>query len=108
MQIPPLRFCRPLVLAVALTTPLAAQVRGASADTSRGRLTGTIDGAVSDTNLVPLRGAFISILGSTIRVGTGPNGRFRIVNVPAGRHVLIVKRSGYRGASSMIDVAPRD
>jgi hypothetical protein len=30
------------------------------------------------------------------------------VNVPVGRHVLIVKRSGYRPASSVVDVVLRD
>lgn len=109
MQIPPFRLFAALLLAVALTEPARAQVRvSAPGDTSRGRPVGVIDGAVSDTNLVPLRGAFVSILGSTIRVGTGPNGRFRIVNVPVGRHVLIVKRSGYRPASSVVDVVLRD
>jgi hypothetical protein len=110
MQIPPIRFPIILLLTVALSASLPAQpVRvAAPGDTSRGRVTGTIDGAVSDTNLVPLRGAFVSILGSSIRVGTGPNGRFRIVNVPVGRHVLIVKRSGYRPASSVVDVMLRD
>jgi hypothetical protein len=107
MQLPPLRHL-PFLIFVAATS-LGAQVRvGPAADTTRGRPSGPIDGVVSDTNLVPLRGAFISILGSTIRVGTGPNGRFRLINVPTGRHVLIVKRSGYQGVSSLVDVAARD
>ncbi len=101
-----------ILLACSLPLALAAQpVRvgpPGRPDSLHGRLTGTIDGAVTDTNLVPLRGAFVSILGSTLRVGTGPNGRFRIVNVPAGRHVLIVKRSGFRPASSVIDLAAAD
>ena len=74
----------------------------------RARSFGTIDGVVSDSNLVPLRGAFVSILGTTIRVGTGPNGRFRIVRVPAGQYLLIVKRVGYRPVSSVVDVAVSD
>jgi len=69
---------------------------------------GTIDGIVSDTNLVPLHAAFVSILGTKIRVGTGPNGRFRIVRVPAGQYLLIVKRIGYRPVSSVIDVDATD
>jgi len=69
---------------------------------------GTIDGVVSDTNLVPLHAAFVSILGTSVRVGTGPNGRFRIVRLPAGQYLLVVKRVGYRPVSSVIDVAASD
>ena len=69
---------------------------------------GAIDGVVSDTNLVPLRGAFISILGTKIRVGTGPNGRFRIVDVPTGQYVVIVRRSGYHPTSAVIEVPVTD
>jgi len=74
----------------------------------RARAFGTIDGIVSDTNLTPLHAAFVSILGTSIRVGTGPNGRFRIVRVPAGQYLLIVKRVGYRPVSSVVDVAASD
>jgi hypothetical protein len=74
----------------------------------RVRAFGTIDGLVSDTNLVPLHAAFVSILGTKIRVGTGPNGRFRIVRVPAGQYLLIVKRVGYRPVSGVIEVAASD
>ena len=74
----------------------------------RTRSFGTIDGIVSDTNLVPLHAAFVSILGTPIRVGTGPNGRFRILRVPAGEYLLVVKRVGYRPVSSVVDVAASD
>ena len=68
----------------------------------------TIDGIVTDTNLVPLRGAFISVLNSSIRVGTGPNGRFRIERVPPGQYLLIVKRGGYHPTSAMVEVPASD
>jgi len=74
----------------------------------RTRSFGTIDGIVSDTNLVPLHAAFVSILGTPLRVGTGPNGRFRITRLPAGEYLLVVKRVGYRPVSSVIDVAASD
>jgi hypothetical protein len=73
-----------------------------------GRAVGTIDGIVSDTNLVPLQAAFISVLGTNIRIGTGPNGRFRITKVPVGQYLLIVKRVGYRPTSAVIDVPQTD
>jgi hypothetical protein len=72
------------------------------------RPVGVIDGVVSDTNLVPLRGAFVSVLGTKIRVGTGPNGRFRILDVPTGRYLMIVRRAGYHPTSSVVDVAAAD
>jgi hypothetical protein len=69
---------------------------------------GTVDGIVSDTGLAPLQGAFVSILGTKIRVGTGPSGRFRFTNVPAGQYLIIVKRVGYHPASSAVEVAALD
>lgn len=69
---------------------------------------GTIDGIVSDTSLVPLQAAFVSILGTSIRIGTGPNGRFRITKLPAGKYLLLVKRVGYRPVSGIVDVPPSD
>jgi hypothetical protein len=72
------------------------------------RVLGTVDGIVSDTGLAPLQGAFVSILGTKIRVGTGPNGRFRITNVPPGQYLIIVKRVGYHPASSAVEVAAPD
>jgi hypothetical protein len=72
------------------------------------RVLGTIDGIVTDTNLVPLRGAFVSILSTNVRVGTGPNGRFRIEKVPAGQYILIVRRGGYSPTSMAVDVPEGD
>jgi len=72
------------------------------------RAMGTVDGIVSDTNLVPLQAAFVSMLGTSIRVGTGPNGRFRITHVPPGEYLLIVKRVGYRPTSAVVNVSIDD
>src|SRR5438874_443229 len=93
-----------------LAVAARAQVRSGAVgarDSARTAL-GTIDGVVSDTNLLPLRGAFVSMLGTTIRVGTGPSGRFRITKVPAGRYLVIVKRVGYRPTSEFVDVPAAD
>src|SRR5262245_16043538 len=76
--------------------------------TSPGRSFSVVDGVVSDTNLVPLQAAFVSVLGTTIRVGTGPNGRFRITKMPAGQYLVIVKRVGYRPTSGVIEVPRSD
>src|SRR5689334_21736704 len=107
-----LRF--PLLLTLVLLAPSLASAQGSPPPSGRvnllgnGRVVGTIDGIVSDTNLVPLQGAFISVLGTAIRVGTGPNGRFRITKVPVGQYLLIVKRVGYKPTSAVVDVPATD
>jgi hypothetical protein len=107
-----LRFS--LLLTLALAAPSLASAQGSPPPSGRvnllgnGRVVGTIDGVVSDTNLVPLQGAFISVLGTNLRIGTGPNGRFRITKVPVGQYLLIVKRIGYRPTSAVIDVPATD
>jgi len=113
-------FARCLLTALlgTLAPPLANMVQAQSrplisrdrADTARppGRGAGTIDGFVSDTALVPIHAAFVSIPGTAIRIGTGPNGRFRIANVPAGQYLIIVKRVGYHPISGIIDVPAAD
>lgn len=95
-------------LSLTAAASLLAQDRVGPASVSATAPRGTIDGVVSDTGLSPLQGAFVSILGTTIRVGTGPNGRFRITRVPAGRYLVIVKRVGYRPVSDVVDVPPSD
>lgn len=93
-------------LAVALAfQPLSAQ---SSPPTADARGLATVDGIVSDTGLTPLHAAFVSIVGTPLRVGTGPNGRFRITNLRAGHYLVIVKRVGYRPVSGVIDVEPAD
>ena len=104
-----------VVLALIAAAPAGAQLTQAPvlrrvqpADTSTAGEYGVIDGSVSDTSLSPLRGAFVSILNSKIRVGTGPNGRFRITKMPPGQFLLVVKRTGYRPTSAMVDVRASD
>ena len=105
-----------VVLALIATAPASAQltqapvlrrVQPADSTTASGEF-GVIDGSVSDTSLNPLRGAFVSILNSKIRVGTGPNGRFRITKMPPGQFLLVVKRTGYRPTSAMVEVRASD
>jgi Carboxypeptidase regulatory-like domain len=78
------------------------------ASTLASRPLGTIDGIVSDTGLAPLQGAFVTVFGSNLRVGTGPNGRFRITKIPVGQYLLMVKRFGFRPASAIIQVSETD
>jgi len=107
-----LRRLVPASLGIALAHGVAAQRPGGlPAEPARGvpsHVLGTIDGIVSDTGLAPLQGAFVTVFGSNLRVGTGPNGRFRITKIPAGQYLLMVKRFGYRPTSAVIQVPEID
>lgn len=82
--------------------------RGQSAGPVRVPPTGVIDGIVTDTNLVALADATVSILGSEIHVTTGDNGRFRILGLHAGSYVLTVHHIGYVPVAVAMGVAERD
>ena len=107
--------------------PLSAQLRGTTLpgtrrDTSSAgahrvtqpdsvlgvRTYGVIDGVVTDSNLVPLRGARISIVRTSLQVATGPNGHFRIVDVPSGQYIVIVRRAGFHPTSAVLQVNALD
>ena len=92
-----------IVIAVLLFAPLAtraaAQARSAP---------GVIDGIVTDTNSVALADATVSILNTSVQVVTSASGRFRIVALPAGHYLVMVRRLGYESASTMMQVAAGD
>ena len=67
-----------------------------------------IDGVVTDTNLVPLVSAEVTVLRTTVKISTNNLGKFRFTDVPAGQYLLIVKRLGFRPVSGLIDVPPGD
>jgi hypothetical protein len=69
---------------------------------------GIVEGVVTDTNLVPLAGAEVTILRTTLRLTTQAGGRFRVNAVPSGQYLLIVKRIGYRPASQVVEVPESD
>ncbi|MBL0939926.1 MAG: carboxypeptidase regulatory-like domain-containing protein [Gemmatimonadaceae bacterium] len=102
----------------AISSPLAAQqrtsirdrarqdqVREATRDADRFAV---IDGLVTDTLLNPLGAADVSVVGTGARVVTGENGRFRMMQVPPGQYLLVVRRIGYAPTSGIIDVPARD
>jgi hypothetical protein len=83
-----------------------AHVAAAQADSARAKpRAGTIDGVVSDTGLVPLAEATVSILGSEMRVVTGTNGRFRMIRIPPGQYIVLVRRLGFEPTSANVQVA---
>jgi hypothetical protein len=72
------------------------------------RALGTILGVVADSSLRPVAGADVSLAGSSVRVATDSLGRFRVVNVPPGRFLMIARSIGYRPATSPVDIASDD
>jgi hypothetical protein len=113
-----MRYSLPKLLPLALAGLAAVQTLPAqgnptpagltSSGPRRGLELSTIDGIVADSNLVPVQAAFVSILGTSIRVGTGPNGRFRITKIPVGQYLVIVKRVGFRPTSGVIEIPSTD
>jgi hypothetical protein len=98
-----------LVLSLALPLTMLAQSGGAPPDP---KPTG-IEGVVVDTAGNPLRGARLTVR-DTARVGAAAlrrqsgesdsTGRFRIVDVPAGAHVLEVQRDEYEPAGFQFSI----
>jgi hypothetical protein len=89
---------------VALSLVLAAPWI-ATAQRSRN---GVIDGMVTDSTLAPLEGANVTVLRTALRVETGVSGRFRIVQMPPGQYLVIVRRIGFRPVSGIIEVIAGD
>ncbi len=57
---------------------------------------GTIAGSVTDSwEGTPVPGVTVVLRGSTLGTTTDMSGRFRLVGVPGGNHILIYSKSGY-------------
>src|SRR6185503_17402952 len=57
---------------------------------------GTVIGqVVVEDGRVPLQAAQVLVLGSTLRAGSGADGRYTIRNVPAGAHTIRVQILGF-------------
>ncbi|HEY0996206.1 MAG TPA: TonB-dependent receptor [Gemmatimonadaceae bacterium] len=63
---------------------------------ARAQATGRIAGTVTDSSQRPVANAQVAVMGTRYGALTGPDGRFRIANVPAGTHQLRVQRIGDR------------
>lgn len=101
----------------ATAAPAAAQQRTGmqerirlERDQQAARQTGfaIIDGVVTDTLLNPLGAADVTVIGTAAKVITGENGRFRMMQVPAGQYLLVVRRIGFSPASGIIEVPAGD
>jgi len=95
-----------VLIAVGLLGALSTLSSRLEAQTARPR--SVIDGVVSDTNLIALGEATVSVLGSSLHVTTGANGRFRVVAVPPGQYILTVHRVGYVPLAAAVQVGDAD
>ena len=90
-------------LAIATRSPLAQAQAG-----DRKLPTGTIDGVVTDSARAPLGDVTVSILGSSVKVVSGSNGRFRVRDLIPGSYTLIARRIGFEAGGLRVDLSPGD
>ncbi|HEX5830568.1 MAG TPA: carboxypeptidase regulatory-like domain-containing protein, partial [Gemmatimonadaceae bacterium] len=81
------RFVIPAFVALLATAGTAAA--------QTGRITGTV---VDSTSGQPLTAVQVQVSGTTLGAQTGADGRYTIVNVPAGTHTVEARRIGYAPA----------
>ena len=69
-------------------------------------VTGRIDGTVTDARTnQPLGAVTVFIASNSIGNQTNDRGRYSLINVPAGRHEVSVRRIGYATMKKTVDVA---
>ena len=81
-----MRRLAPATLALAAILPGSARAQSAP----------WVSGVVSDSTGIPIAGAEVEALGSSLRARTGESGKFRIDGVPAGQAVIVARRLGFR------------
>jgi hypothetical protein len=69
---------------------------------------GTIDGIVTDSSLAPVNGATVWLLGSSLELTTRENGRFRMLGLPAGEYLVVVRHIGFAPLSTIVRLAGND
>ncbi|HXF94830.1 MAG TPA: TonB-dependent receptor [Gemmatimonadales bacterium] len=69
--------------------------------------TGTVEGRISAaTTGSPVIGAQVSVSGTNLGTRTGDDGRFILLNLPAGTHQLRITAIGYKAALLRVTVEP--
>jgi len=71
-----------------------------------GQQAGIIAGTVQDTSGRTMRGVQVSITGNRLGTLSDAQGRYRIVNVPAGEQTVSVQFIGYETVTRTVTVAP--
>lgn len=69
---------------------------------------GTVDGIVTDTSLIPVAGAAVSVVGTDLRVISDVNGRIRIIDLQPGPYTLFVRRIGFAPTFSPLQLGEAD
>ena len=100
----------PIRAAVSLAVIGTLAVNGVVAGQATGdhAMRGTISGVVTDTGLVAIGRANVSIVGARVGIRVGANGRFEFRNVPGGRHIIVVAAFGYEPITETIEVQGND
>lgn len=65
---------------------------------------GIIEGTTTDEEVRPIDNVTIAILDLDIQVLTGPDGRFRIPDVPIGQYPIIATKEGYESQAKSVQV----
>ena len=91
------RICLSVALVLGCSTLVPLRLQGQQG--------GEVTGRVSDkTSGQGLAGAQVSIVGTTIRVLAGQDGRYRVANVPAGAQTVRVSFIGYGAVTQPVTV----
>ncbi len=97
----------PTIIRFAFTISLVPTVASGQSAPPRSPA-GVVDGLVTDTAFRRIGGASVSIAGTSIHVETQSSGRFRILALPAGGYIVIVRRLGYHPLYTPLEVAAND
>jgi outer membrane receptor protein involved in Fe transport len=83
---------RALVVPACVLVLMAVRAEPAAAQVGSGRVTGLV---LDQTTKEPLAGVQVFIEGTSLGQLTGPNGRFFIMNIPAGTYTVVASMIGY-------------
>lgn len=96
------------LLTAALPAPLAAQPPAGQPGAQRGLVAGVVVDAQSGQPLENVQVGIARGTGATAGTTTGPDGRFRLADVPGPRATLTVRRVGFRSLTETVDVGRTD